>query len=184
VLNLNPRGWKYIEGYEGLYQVHRHGYVRNSWGLVLKTYVQNSGYESVKLSKNGTKEAWLIHRLVAAAFVPNLVGLPIINHKDGNKRNNFYKNLEWCDNSHNISHARKTGLNPYNKPGLGQKFGVTSKYYGVGFDIARGKWYSSVTHAGKCWHRKRFETEIEAARHYNWILKTLNLTDRPKNEIE
>lgn len=184
MLNLNPRGWKIIEGYEGLYQIHRQGYVRNAHGLVLKTFIQNSGYEVVKLSRNGEKQSYLIHRLVAAAFVPNQMIYPVVNHKDGNKRNNSYRNLEWCNNSHNISHARTTGLNPYNKPGLGQKFGLTSKYHGVGFDKSRGKWYSGVTVDGKIKHRRRFDTEIDAARHYNWILQTLNLIDRPKNVIE
>jgi hypothetical protein len=32
-------------------------------------------------------------------------------------------------------------------------------------------------------HRKRFDTEVEAAHHYNWILSVLNLNDRPKNVI-
>lgn len=183
MLNLNPRGWKDIEGYEGLYQVHRDGYVRNARGLVLKTYTINTGYECLKLTKNRVRETFLLHRLVAIAFVKNPKGLPIVNHKDGNKQNDFSKNLEWCNNSHNILHARETGLNPYNKPGLGQKFGVTSDYHGVGFDKSRVKWYSGVTHEGKCRMRRRFETEADAARHYNKVLDALGLTDRPRNVI-
>ncbi len=124
-----------------MYKVHRDGYVRNSRGRVLKTYTINTGYECLKLSRKGVKEAFLLHRLVAVAFVENTKGLPIVNHKDGNKQNCRYKNLEWCDNSHNILHARETGLNPYNKPGVGQKFGATSQYRGVGWDRKREKWY-------------------------------------------
>lgn len=120
---------------------------------------------------------------MASTFVDNPESLPIVNHKDGNKKNCNYKNLEWCNNSYNILHAREAGLNPYNNPGIGKKFGITSKYRGVGYDDKRGKWYSGVTHKGKCLHRKRFDTEDEAARHYNWILDELNLNDRPKNVI-
>jgi hypothetical protein len=131
-------------------------------------------------------ESFLVHRLVAIAFVKNKNPevLVLVNHEDGNKENNFYKNLVWCDNSYNILHARRTGLNPYNKPTVGKRFGQTSKYHGVGFDKNRGKWYSGVSHEGKTMYRKRFDTEVEAARHFNWVLDKLKLTNRPRNVIK
>lgn len=46
-----------------------------------------------------------IHRLVAEAFIPNPLHLPIINHKDNNPANNHISNLEWCDYSYNNSYA-------------------------------------------------------------------------------
>lgn len=51
-----------------------------------------------------------IHRLVAEAFIPNPNNYPVVNHKDGNKLNNVYTNLEWCSYSHNNQHAIDTGL--------------------------------------------------------------------------
>lgn len=51
-----------------------------------------------------------LHRMIAEAFLPNLEGLPFINHKDGNKLNNDVSNLEWCTQKHNIQHAYATGL--------------------------------------------------------------------------
>jgi hypothetical protein len=186
VLNLDHSRWKDIEDYEGFYQVHPRGYVRNRRGMILKTYRINSGYKCVKLHRDGFKKAFLVHRLVAMAFVknPDPENFDVVNHIDGKKRNNRAKNLEWCDNSHNILHARETGLNPYNKPGTGKKFGKTSKYHGVGFETARSKWYSGVTVDGKCMHRERFDTELEAAIHYNEVLLLLGLTDRVANVIE
>ncbi|MEW6726901.1 MAG: HNH endonuclease [Bacillota bacterium] len=50
--------------------------------------------------------------MVALAFVTN--DDPIvrteINHKDGNKSNNHYSNLEWVTRSENNLHAFKLGL--------------------------------------------------------------------------
>lgn len=54
----------------------------------------------------------LVHRLVALAWVknPDVVGKPIVNHKDGNKKNYHCRNLEWCSYSENNTHAVVTGL--------------------------------------------------------------------------
>jgi hypothetical protein len=67
------------------------------------------GYLSVVLYNNGMKKSILVHRLVAGAFIPNPLKLPVINHKDGNKKNNYYWNLEWCTSSENTRHAFKIG---------------------------------------------------------------------------
>ena len=32
-------------------------------------------------------------------------------------------------------------------------------------------------------YRRRFKTEEEAARHVNWIIDTLGLTDRKRNDV-
>jgi hypothetical protein len=44
------------------------------------------------------------------AFLPNPKRYDQINHKDGNKTNNFPDNLEWCDIKMNIAHSNSTGL--------------------------------------------------------------------------
>lgn len=53
---------------------------------------------------------WQIHRLVGEFFVPNPHDKKYINHKDGNKHNNKYTNLEWATAKENAQHAIRAGL--------------------------------------------------------------------------
>lgn len=69
-----------------------------------------NGYLMVKLSKNGKHKNHLVHRLVGQAFVLNPLNKPQINHKDGNKLNNDYTNLEWVTHQENADHAKKNNL--------------------------------------------------------------------------
>lgn len=115
--------WKDILGYEGLYKISNYGNVTsvarvisNGNGIrkskdLLKTHVDNGhGYFRVCLSKKNTKKYVLVHILIANHFIENPNNLPIINHKDGNKKNNTIDNLEWCTWSHNNKHGYDTGL--------------------------------------------------------------------------
>lgn len=106
--------WKDIEGYKGLYQVSNTGQVRSlnylHTGEVkpLKQDTNKKGYKLVSLSKNGKKKKYLVHRLVAIAFIPNPNDLPIINHKDENPSNNNVNNLEWCTSEYNNNYGTRT----------------------------------------------------------------------------
>lgn len=112
--------WKDIKGYEGIYQVSNIGRVRSfdrytrglkkmfKPGCIRKPF-DTTGYESVALSNSGDK-TFMVHRLVADAFIPNPKGLPCVNHIDGNKKNNVVSNLEWVTYSENTRHAIRIGL--------------------------------------------------------------------------
>lgn len=69
-----------------------------------------SGYCMVNLTKNKKSKTRYIHRLVAQAYIDNPENLPQVNHKDGNKDNNHYTNLEWCTALDNNLHALEKGL--------------------------------------------------------------------------
>lgn len=83
---------------------------------VLSWRYDGSDYAYVRLFYDTNKYIQKhIHRLVAEIFIPNPENKPTVNHIDGNKHNNYYKNLEWATYSENIKHAFKTGLNPGTK---------------------------------------------------------------------
>jgi hypothetical protein len=93
-------------------------------------------------NENGVKY-FSIHRLVAQAFIPNLLNKEDVNHIDGNKLNNSVNNLEWVTRKENIQHSWKMGLqenmlNAHRKIVLNYQNGVfyescteASKYYNV-----------------------------------------------------
>ena len=127
--------WKDIEGYEGLYQISNLGRVKSCDRVVINHYedgrgdvtvhrkgkimrlgvYKREGYCYICLSKNNIKKKYKIHRLVALAFIPNPnpQKYDMVNHIDGNVKNNNVCNLEWTNNYGNQMHAIKTGLNKY-----------------------------------------------------------------------
>jgi hypothetical protein len=56
-------------------------------------------------NKDGYIQYIMVHRLIALCFVENPNNYKFINHKDCNKSNNVYTNLEWCTGQQNINHA-------------------------------------------------------------------------------
>lgn len=102
--------WKDIKDLEG-YQVSNFGcvrslnYRRTGKVKVLSPCVNTYGYFRVNLCKNGIVNSFLIHRLVADAFIPNPYNLPQVNHKDEDKTNNRVENLEWCSANYNTNYG-------------------------------------------------------------------------------
>lgn len=111
--------WKDIKGYEGLYQVSNKGrvksmdrYANNNGTLqfrperILKQNIQNTGTNkrcAVTLSKDGKITRIRVHRLVAAAFIPNPENKPHIDHIDTDSTNNAVENLRWVTPKENMN---------------------------------------------------------------------------------
>ena len=72
--------------------------------------IKNTGYMKVFLAFEKSGKYLSVHRLVALHFIDNKDLLPVVNHKDGNKENNCYWNLEWATQKDNIKHAYETSL--------------------------------------------------------------------------
>ena len=118
--SLRPERWKPVSGYEGLYEVSNKGRVKSVdryvtdkiqgykhiRSKILKPSIYGGGYLRVRLyDKAKSHRLYLIHRLVAEAFIPNPDILPQVNHKDETKTNNCVWNLEWCTPAYNNSYG-------------------------------------------------------------------------------
>ena len=103
-----------IDGNKTNYMVSPEGDIINKkTNRILKGTIRN-GYRMVKLTINGIKKDYLIHRLVAMMYVPNPLNLPQVNHKDKNRQNNCYTNLEWVSVQNNMKHRSASLSNQKN----------------------------------------------------------------------
>lgn len=108
--NIMQEIWKDIPGYEGYYQASNYGKIRNSQLHILSSRVGNAGYKMTSLQVSGKRKLWLVHRLICLTFIANNENKDFVNHKDCDKLNNNYNNLEWCTHSENMRHAYANGL--------------------------------------------------------------------------
>lgn len=102
------------------YEVSNDGKVRSlkyNKKRILSQSKNPEGYCFVKLYINGSKKMVAVHRLVAYAFIPNPNNYKYINHKDENKSNNNFTNLEWCSSSYNrvFRNIKQKRLEKYKK---------------------------------------------------------------------
>lgn len=71
------------------------GRVMGSSGKIRKLSIKRDGRLAVMIRVNGKLKEFLVHRLVAEAFIPNPNNLPQVHHRDGDYTNNRVENLEW-----------------------------------------------------------------------------------------
>lgn len=86
----------------------------------LKQQHDSKNYKTITLRTDfDGRQTFKVHRLVAAAYVPNPDPdiFNQVNHKNGNKHDNNAMNLEWCTNLQNMRHAIANGLVNCSKAG-------------------------------------------------------------------
>lgn len=151
--------WKDINGYEGLYQVSNFGnvmslnYQNHGYAKLLTPKCNNAGRLWVELCNNNKKRAFLIHRLVAIAFIENPENLPQINHIDENPKNNHVDNLEWCTQEYNIKyyldrHKRERKIRNYSEK-YKQRTNLKVNQYSLSGELLR-TWSNSREVAKEC----------------------------------
>lgn len=176
--NLPSEQWKLVSSGNGTYYISSLGRLLttnhyNSGKIaIMKPALDGSGYYRTMIVKkgdtSGKSHTIKIHRLVAKEFVPNPMNLPEVNHKDGNKKNNNYENLEWVTHRQNVQHSFANKLqtnigskNPISKlteqdimeirqvqlPLSTQKMIDLSKKYGVAIGTIKG----IVYRPDSCW---------------------------------
>jgi hypothetical protein len=123
--------WKEVEGFSQ-YEVNLSGIIRHKETKKIRVQTkEKSGYMKVGLGKPGKNQVGVrVHRIVCVAFIPNPNGFNVVNHKDGNKANNHYSNLEWCTNKHNTAHAISSGLFDVGKKPLIAMIGGKTFHFG------------------------------------------------------
>lgn len=116
---LDNEIWKPIPGFEGYYSASSLGRIRrdkdeaNTFaGRIMKSRLERNGYLRIMLTKNGKRSRFLVHQLIALAFIgPNPEKLTV-NHKDPKtgKTDNRASNLEYATQQEQMNHAKIHGL--------------------------------------------------------------------------
>lgn len=97
-----------IKGYEKEYLISPTGRVFSlKTDKFLTPHLTYLKYKRIWLYKNGVGNRYYIHRLVAIAYIPNPDSKPEVNHKNKERSDNYYENLEWCTRKENINHIHQ-----------------------------------------------------------------------------
>ena len=132
---------KNVVGYEGKYAISEDGRVFNLIrGIEMK---QNDidGYMCVKFRVNNEIKNYRVHRLVYEAFKGRIIDNLVIDHIDGNKKNNNIENLRQLPNRENcnlgIQEKRNDklprGVRRFNKDNMfGAEIGIEKERYYLG----------------------------------------------------
>lgn len=107
---MSATRWRFINGFDYKYLISNYGDIYSlKRSRILKPFARKDGYLSITLGcgKKGMVKRFLVHRLVAEAFINNKNKLPQINHKDEDKTNNYVGNLEWCSGKYNCNYGTR-----------------------------------------------------------------------------
>lgn len=110
--------WKFFEYENKPYKINEYGEIISlKTNTVLKWREGYDGYWEVTLGRSSRNEkgnhrtTFKVHRLVAIHFVnnPNPKLFTEVNHLDYDRKNPYYKNLEWVTHKQNVYYSWKAG---------------------------------------------------------------------------
>lgn len=134
------------------FEVSNYGNVKYLSGLKNRRQQKNSsGYSCFT---KGSK-MFLIHRMVAIAFIENPMNKKFVNHKDGNKQNNHVDNLEWVTQSENELHSVRVLGNKRNLDGFRKNWANPKQSISINSYLPNGVFYMT------------FKSGVECAKHLN-----------------
>lgn len=153
--------WLPVPEYENLYEVSNLGNVKSLKRIIIRSDGQvrnfrerilkmknNSEYNVVCLSKNGIRKPFLVHQLVAMAFlghIPNRYKL-VVDHVNKIKTDNRPVNLRMISHRKNLSRDRKG----------------SSKYPGVSWLKCANRWRAQIQINGKRTYLGQYINELDA----------------------
>ena len=102
---MNPSSWKDIP--ETNYEISSNGEFRNKkTGIIRIPDTNHGGYNRIRIQHDKAYLRIMAHRAVAQAFIPNPLNKPIVDHIDGNIKNNAVENLRWATTSENCLNTK------------------------------------------------------------------------------
>lgn len=118
--------WYDIPNFEGIYKINLNGEVKNCYRNTLLTlHLNNKGYFTVTLSKNGFGKNYTIHSLLAKIFLPNPYNKPCVDHINGDKTDNNLKNLRWATYKENLNNSN---TKPIVKANIQKKWNIDRQF--------------------------------------------------------
>jgi len=152
--------WKLIPEFPE-YSVSSQGRLKNTKKDNIRIPDINSkGYDRLRLVRNGKIIRKFVHRLVAEVFIPNPDNKPMVDHIDGNSKNNCLSNLRWATRSENM---------------LNGKVRKDKRHTTLRNVIKNGNWFRwKICIQGHIHTSQNFKTEEEA--HQDFLTKCANLT--------
>lgn len=119
-----PEEWRPVVGWEGLYEVSSKSRIRTIGRTILtkdgktrkvperirKIQTRVCGHLSIDLKDEGKRGTYLVHRLVAAAFIPNPHNHPLVRHLNDDPGDNRLENLAWGAKTDNSFDMVRNGL--------------------------------------------------------------------------
>jgi len=101
--------WLPVVHFEGYYEVSNYGQIRSvapgqgrRTDRVLGDWRTSHGYRQVELQVANKSSGFLVHRLVAEAFLGPCPFGKEVDHRDGDKENNLVSNLRYVTRSENM----------------------------------------------------------------------------------
>lgn len=157
--------WKDVPGHEGICQVSNAGCVRgikHREEIIINPSINSGGYKQVGIWAYGNSRLFLVHQLVAMAFLNHKpCGMKlVINHKDFDKLNNHVDNLEIITQRENMAHRQI-------------RLKSSSSYRGVYWNKVRGSWGAQIYYKNKQKNLGIFNTEYDAHLAYQKALKQI-----------